>query len=170
MFNEDGCDEVIAAFNGACGSIECVLDLFYCTAKVDKAKEQGYACFGDFPEVCGPRGLPRRSWAPSCHPGRPPSRPIRIQATGCVTTKCGRAPDGKEQGYMIDPVNCDQTTVPCSNVAECYNYLFCAEELEIQKTLFTTAYECAEDVNGIFISPNITVEVCEDEERNKNSE
>jgi hypothetical protein len=91
-----------------------------------------------------------------------PPASLTIQAKQCTTIQCGTDPHGKKQGYMIDPADCDDLefcfNVPIDDdgiddgiddggppIVDCYKYLFCAEDIEIEKTILLTNYECIGD-------------------------
>jgi hypothetical protein len=139
--------------------VSCIYDFIYCTANIDNARAQGYRCYSEVFDICFEAlGYPDRSEEEAAkaseliediHSSLPmngggttmlSSGPISSQVATeeCVSVRCGTAPDGARQIYMMDPADC---VFYYQNA--CFNRcFFCAEEAEIDQTRFSTSYEC----------------------------
>jgi hypothetical protein len=148
-------------------AIDCIFSYVYCTANVDAAIEQGYECDSQVDcsgrrtqDPFGWRTIPSLMQSMMAITEATGKRAPVIQgAKGCVTAQCGTAPDGTPQGYMLDPADCAAAEA-CGPNCTLFEYLFCAEESEIDKAVLLTSYECTGNITAT--PNNVSFEVCDE--------
>jgi hypothetical protein len=177
LSRKEDCDERTACIDAANAAgnmtavVECIFTYVYCTANVNAAAKEGYAC--DSNVTCSDRrtqdpfgirtgpSLMQSMMAISSATGE--RSPIIQAEQKCVTSQCGTAPDGSKQGYMLNPADCEE--VESCNVIDCqFEYLFCAEKAEIDKARLLTKYECVGNVTGAtggFVTNQTEFQICE---------
>jgi hypothetical protein len=165
LAREEDCDAL-----DACVGDEC-LDLLYCTGSVDKAAAQGYGCAFEVLRTCGRRSEENVAKVSKLIEDAPSSWPMngdtsmlssgtissQIATEECVSVQCGVGPDGVEQIYMFDPADCNLFLGSACGSRGC---LFCAEGAEIEKTRFSTGYECLGTEGDVIDGINRIYELC----------
>jgi hypothetical protein len=75
-----------------------------------------------------------------------PLKKVKTKTYASLADVCGSGPDGmKKQGWMLNPKDCDNFDDCNGNMTCEFEYLCCAEELEIYGTLLLTKHKCLGD-------------------------
>jgi hypothetical protein len=154
MLPED-CDTLLEFVE--CTDDDCYENFVFCTAGIDNARAQGYECFIEAFDACfAPRSEEEAAKASKFIEDIRSSLPMNggttmlssgpisshLATKECVSVQCGTAPNGVKQSYLLDPANCG-----FSQSGACGpSCIFCAEDAEIEKTRFSSSYECLGNV------------------------